>query len=70
MILPTDLFYQHRPDRNVPIEEVMKTLKECVEQGKIRHIGLSEVNGDLLRRAHAVHPVSAIQVRAIARSRS
>ena len=56
-----DLFYQHRRDPNVPIEETVGALKELVEAGKIRYLGLSEVGPDTLRRAHAVHPISALQ---------
>src|SRR5258708_4171314 len=51
-----DLYYAHRRDPNVPIEDMMGALAELVEQGKIRQIGLSEVTGDELRAAHAVHP--------------
>ncbi len=56
-----DLYYVHRIDRSQPIEEVMSTLSTLVKEGKIRHIGLCEVSADTLRRAHAVHPVSAVQ---------
>jgi aryl-alcohol dehydrogenase-like predicted oxidoreductase len=56
-----DLFYQHRRDPNVPIEETVGALKELIEAGKIRYIGLSEVGAETLRRAHNVHPVSALQ---------
>ena len=56
-----DLFYQHRPDPNVPVEEVAGAVKELIQQGKVRHFGLSESSADLIRRAHAVHPVTAIQ---------
>lgn len=56
-----DLFYQHRADTSVPIEETVGALKELVEAGKIRYIGLSEVSPERLRRANAVHPVSALQ---------
>lgn len=57
-----DLYYQHRPDLNRPIEEVMTTLKALVSEGKIKYVGLSECTGDELRRAHAIHPVTAIQM--------
>jgi aryl-alcohol dehydrogenase-like predicted oxidoreductase len=57
-----DLYYQHRPDPNVPIEDVMRVLKDFIAQGKVKYVGLSEVTGDELRRAHAVHPVTAIQM--------
>jgi aryl-alcohol dehydrogenase-like predicted oxidoreductase len=57
-----DLFYQHRPDRTVPIEETMGALAELVQAGKIRYAGLSEAGIDRIRRAHAVHPLSAVQM--------
>jgi aryl-alcohol dehydrogenase-like predicted oxidoreductase len=56
-----DLYYQHRVDPNTPIEEVIGTLAEFVAQGKVRHIGLSEAWVDTIRRAHAVHPITALQ---------
>nr|WP_288359509.1 aldo/keto reductase [uncultured Pseudomonas sp.] len=56
-----DLYYQHRIDPAVPIEETVGALAELVAQGKIRHIGLSEVAPATLRRAHAVHPITAVQ---------
>ena len=56
-----DLYYQHRVDQEIPIEETVGTLAELVAQGKVRHIGLSEAWVDTIRRAHAVHPVSALQ---------
>ncbi|MGI8572171.1 MAG: aldo/keto reductase [Solirubrobacteraceae bacterium] len=56
-----DLFYQHRVDPNVPIEETVGAMAELVEQGKVRHIGLSEAAPDTIRRAHAVHPITAVQ---------
>ncbi|MWJ30133.1 MULTISPECIES: aldo/keto reductase [Saccharibacillus] len=56
-----DLYYQHRPDPNTPIEDTVGTLADLVQQGKIRYIGLSEAPADLIRRAHAVHPLSAVQ---------
>lgn len=56
-----DLYYQHRVDKTVPIEEVIGTLAELVDEGKIRHIGLSEAGQETIRRAHAVHPVAALQ---------
>jgi aryl-alcohol dehydrogenase-like predicted oxidoreductase len=52
----------HRIDKNVPIEETMSVLKELVQEGKIKYIGLSECSSDTLRRAHAVHPVAAVQI--------
>ncbi len=56
-----DLYYLHRVDPTVPIEDTVGALAELVQAGKIRHIGLSEATGDELRRAHAVHPIAAIQ---------
>jgi aryl-alcohol dehydrogenase-like predicted oxidoreductase len=56
-----DLYYQHRVDRAVPIEETVGAMAELVVAGKVRFLGLSEVSGDTLRRAHAVHPISALQ---------
>lgn len=56
-----DLYYLHRVDTNVPIEEVAETMKELMQQGKIRHWGLSEAGVQTIRRAHAICPVTAIQ---------
>jgi aryl-alcohol dehydrogenase-like predicted oxidoreductase len=56
-----DLFYQHRVDPNVPIEDVAGAVRELVEAGKVRYFGLSEAGADTIRRAHAVHPVTAVQ---------
>ena len=56
-----DLYYLHRPDPNVPVEESVAALAELVVEGKVRSIGLSEVTGEELRRAHAVHPIAAVQ---------
>lgn len=56
-----DLFYQHRPDPNVPIEEVAGTVKELIQQGKVRYFGLSEATEETIRKAHAVMPVTALQ---------
>lgn len=56
-----DLYYQHRLDRETPIEDTVGTLAELVAAGKIRHIGLSEVGVNTIRRAHAVHPITAVQ---------
>jgi aryl-alcohol dehydrogenase-like predicted oxidoreductase len=56
-----DLFYQHRVDPNVPIEETVGAMAELVQAGKVRHIGLSEAAPETIRRAHAVHPVTAVQ---------
>src|SRR6201996_3520115 len=56
-----DLFYQHRVDPNVPIEDVAGAVKDLIEQGKVRHFGMSEAGLQSIRRAHAVQPVSALQ---------
>jgi aryl-alcohol dehydrogenase-like predicted oxidoreductase len=56
-----DLYYQHRVDPGTPIEETVGALSELVTEGKVRHIGLSEAGPDTIRRAHAVHPVTAVQ---------
>ena len=56
-----DLFYQHRPDPNVPIEDVAGAVKELIQEGKVKHFGLSESNAEQIRRAHAVQPVTALQ---------
>lgn len=56
-----DLFYQHRPDPNVPIEDVAGAVKELIQQGKVLHFGLSEASAQSIRRAHAVQPVAALQ---------
>jgi aryl-alcohol dehydrogenase-like predicted oxidoreductase len=56
-----DLYYQHRVDPNTPIEETVGAMAELVEQGKVRHIGLSEASAQTIRRAHAVHPITAVQ---------
>jgi aryl-alcohol dehydrogenase-like predicted oxidoreductase len=56
-----DLYYQHRVDPNVPIEETVGAMAELVQAGKARHIGLSEAAPETLRRAHAVHPITALQ---------
>ncbi|GAB2661904.1 aldo/keto reductase [Kribbella swartbergensis] len=56
-----DLWYLHRRDPNVPIEETVGAMGEMVQAGKVRYLGLSEVNGDTVRAAHAVHPISAVQ---------
>jgi aryl-alcohol dehydrogenase-like predicted oxidoreductase len=56
-----DLFYQHRVDPNVPIEDVAGTVKDLITAGKVRHFGLSEAGPDAIRRAHAVQPVTALQ---------
>lgn len=56
-----DLFYQHRVDPNIPIEEVAGTVKELIQEGKVRHFGLSEAGAQTIRRAHAVQPVAALQ---------
>ena len=56
-----DLFYQHRVDANVPIEDVAGTVKDLIQQGKVKHFGLSEAGVQTIRRAHAVQPVAALQ---------
>ncbi|GAA1827243.1 aldo/keto reductase [Pseudonocardia ailaonensis] len=56
-----DLYYQHRADARVPIEETVGAMGELVAAGKVRYLGLSEASADTLRRAHAVHPISALQ---------
>jgi aryl-alcohol dehydrogenase-like predicted oxidoreductase len=56
-----DLYYQHRVDQEVPIEETVGAMAELVEHGKVRFLGLSEAAADTIRRAHAVHPISALQ---------
>lgn len=56
-----DLYYMHRQDPKVEIEEIVGAMAELVAQGKVKHLGLSEVDPDTLRRAHAVHPISALQ---------
>ncbi|WP_201017584.1 aldo/keto reductase [Pseudomonas cichorii] len=56
-----DLYYQHRVDPDTPIEDTVATLADLVKEGKIRHIGLSEASPSTIRRAHAVHPISALQ---------
>ncbi|CAN6270632.1 unnamed protein product [Urochloa humidicola] len=60
--LGVDLYYQHRIDTRVPIEITMGELKKLVEEGKIKYIGLSEASASTIRRAHAVHPISAVQL--------
>jgi aryl-alcohol dehydrogenase-like predicted oxidoreductase len=56
-----DLYYQHRVDPNVPIEETVGAMAELVQQGKVRHLGLSEAAPETIRRAHSVHPIAAVQ---------
>lgn len=56
-----DLFYQHRVDPDVPVEDVAGTVGELIQAGKVRHLGLSEAGAGTIRRAHAVHPVTAVQ---------
>jgi len=56
-----DLYYQHRVDPQTPIEETVGAMAELVEQGKVRYLGLSEAAAETIRRAHAVHPISALQ---------
>mgnify|MGYP001351614231 CR=1 FL=1 len=56
-----DLFYQHRPDPNVPMEDVAGAVQELIQAGKVKHFGLSEASAEQIRRAHAVQPVTALQ---------
>lgn len=56
-----DLYYQHRVDKTVPIEDTVGAMAELVQAGKVRHLGLSEAAPDTIRRAHAVHPITALQ---------
>ncbi len=56
-----DLFYQHRVDTRVPIEEVAGTVRDLIKEGKVKHFGLSEAGAKTIRRAHAVQPVTAVQ---------
>src|SRR5713226_9372206 len=56
-----DLFYQHRVDPDVPIEEVAGAVKDLIQQGEVKHFGLSEASAQTIRRAHAVQPVTAVQ---------
>ena len=56
-----DLFYQHRVDPNVPIEDVAGTVRDLIREGKVRHFGMSEAGAQIIRRAHAVQPVTALQ---------
>lgn len=56
-----DLFYQHRVDPNVPIEDVAGAIRDLIQEGKVKHFGLSEAGADTIRRAHAVQPVAAVQ---------
>src|SRR3954447_15660127 len=56
-----DLYYQHRVDPNVPIEDVAGTVRDLIQEGKVKHFGLSEAGAQTIRRAHAVHPVAALQ---------
>ncbi|CAN1310361.1 Probable aldo-keto reductase 1 [Linum perenne] len=57
-----DLYYQHRVDTSVPIEETMEEMKKLVNEGKVKYIGLSEASPDTIKRAHAVHPITALQM--------
>ncbi|MDQ0617225.1 aryl-alcohol dehydrogenase-like predicted oxidoreductase [Arthrobacter globiformis] len=56
-----DLYYQHRVDKTVPIEDTVGAMAELVEAGKVRHLGLSEASAETIRRAHGVHPITALQ---------
>jgi len=57
-----DIYFQHRVDKKVPIEVTIGELKKLVDEGKIKYIGLSEPSASTIRRAHAVHPISAVQI--------
>lgn len=57
-----DLYYQHRIDRTIPIEETWKELKKLKEEGKVKYLGISEATSEEIRRAHAVTPISALQI--------
>ncbi|KAI0232871.1 hypothetical protein L0F63_004290, partial [Massospora cicadina] len=57
-----DLYYQHRVDPDTPIEETVGAMAELVKEGKVRYIGLSECNAETLRKAHAIHPITALQI--------
>ena len=61
-----ELYYQHRADPAVPIEETVGAMASLVEAGKVRYLGLSEASADTIRRAHAVHPITAVQSRVVA----
>ncbi len=61
-----DLYYQHRVDKSVPIEETVGAMAELVAAGKVRHLGLSEASAETIRRAHAVHPITALQIGVLA----
>ncbi|MBA0675770.1 hypothetical protein Goari_017295, partial [Gossypium aridum] len=62
MWIITNLYFQHRVDTSVPIEETMEELKKLVEEGKIKYIGLSEASAVTIKRAHAIHPITALQM--------
>eukprot|EP00249_Psilotum_nudum_P009997 c22271_g1_i1 orf=87-1082(+) len=57
-----DIYFQHRVDKSIPIEETMGELRKLVQEGKVKYIGLSEASVDTIRRAHAIHPVSVVQI--------
>ena len=61
MVDAIDLYYQHRVDLNVPIEDVAGAVKDLIDEGKVKHFGMSEANAKTIRRAHAVQPVAALQ---------
>ncbi|KAG5818665.1 hypothetical protein H9Q74_001107 [Fusarium xylarioides] len=57
-----DLYYMHRANEDVPIEKTVEAMKQLVDEGKVKYLGLSEISSNTLRRAHAIHPISAVQV--------
>ncbi|KAJ3102680.1 hypothetical protein HDU97_000377 [Phlyctochytrium planicorne] len=57
-----DLYYQHRVDRNTPIEDTVRAMAELVKEGKVKYLGLSEASATTIRKAHAIHPITAVQV--------
>jgi aryl-alcohol dehydrogenase-like predicted oxidoreductase len=56
-----DLYYVHRLDINIPVEETIGNMAELIKEGKVRHLGMSEVSSDIIRKAHAIHPIAALQ---------
>jgi aryl-alcohol dehydrogenase-like predicted oxidoreductase len=64
-----DLYYCHRVDQKTPIEKTVEAMKELKEEGKIKYLGLSEISSETLRRAHKVHPITAVQVELLLHTR-